>query len=110
MTVRTAVMGRFVSAVGNLSASLFTAGANETGLAKDVRIYNQQVVAAGVGVFLTDPTGTLSVPIFVGTIQPSAVASVQGFFVLDPGASIRISTDQANVAFWASGAVLVGHI
>jgi len=107
MTVRTARLAAGASGAAGASTTIYTCPAGVTTIIKDIRINGRSDPSSTFIVFVA--SGPLLTYLASGTLNINAVASLQGFIVLEPSDRIGINSGVgAGIGFWISGAELAG--
>ena len=90
------------------STGIFTAPANMIVLVKSALVYNGGSAAANVTLVAEMPSGNVVYVPISSALAAGTGIMWQGWFVLNPGYSVFVSSNQLPFNAWVSGAVLLG--
>jgi hypothetical protein len=86
----------------------WTCPAETVTLVKSLYIYNRGTASANIEFLALTHLATAQFIILHEAIATTTSFAWEGWLVLNPGDSVNVSTDAADVSFWLSGAVLLG--
>lgn len=110
MSTRSGVLCRTVTS-GQVAASVVgTVPSTDTWILKSVFVWNQSGNPAGVTVYVTDSGQSVIAVLLNATLQNQNTENWSGWLALAPGDTVRLTTLQANISVWVSGADLPGHL
>jgi hypothetical protein len=107
VTVRSARLAEGLSGPANGDKTVYTCPAGVTALVKDVRLTGRNATAVNYAFYVR--SGGRYFYLLAGSLAANALASSQGFVVLEPGDQLGCSAGAADaLSYWVSGAELEG--